>query len=123
MAKDSGRFDLEDAGWEKPEEEDPLTKLLIRSSKEVQNGAIYGFFAGLLVVAISVVLALTVSQGFWLLALVSLFIGLIVGAITGKVIEIRRTLRRRARRAKLEEKEEKRKKKGPREAIDDDYLG
>jgi hypothetical protein len=52
-----------------------------------------------------------------------LFLGLILGAIIGKVVEIRRVQRRRARRAKLEEQEEKRKSKGPREVNDDTYRG
>src|ERR1019366_6948097 len=102
MAKDSGRFDLEDAGWEKLDEEDSFSRLLIRSSREVQNGAIWGFVGGLLIGLIVGVLAVTVRRGFWLLAVAMLFLGLIAGALIGKVIEVNRAMRRGARRAKRE---------------------
>ena len=89
---------MEDVGWKKPRQEDPLTRLLVRASREVQNGAICGFFVGLALGLAAVALALTVHKAFWLATLGSLMVGLIGGAITGKLIEIRRAWRLRARR-------------------------
>jgi hypothetical protein len=104
-------FDLFDFDDES-DKEDHLTHLLVRASKEVQNGAIIGFFAGAAIGGIAIWPALTVNGSFFWLTVAMLVIGLIGGAGVGKLIEIRRALRRRARKEKRDAKESKR-KKGP----------
>jgi hypothetical protein len=101
-----GRFDIDDDSHE----EDPLSLLLLRASKEVQNGAIIGFFVGAVIGGIAIWPAITVNWLFFLITVGLLIIGLMGGAAIGKVIEVRRTLRRRARKEKREAKEGKRKK-------------
>ncbi|HZZ80301.1 MAG TPA: hypothetical protein VFE62_17445, partial [Gemmataceae bacterium] len=46
MRNETGRFDEDDLNkWKKPKDEpDPLSKILLRSSENVQLGAIFGFF-------------------------------------------------------------------------------
>lgn len=123
MGKDPGRFDLEDVGWKKPHEEDPLSKILLRSSSYVQNGAIIGFFIALVLGIGAVVLAIRVHRGYFCVGVLGLFVGLVGGAVVGKLIELPRAMRRQALRAKREEKEARQKKRPRREAQDDDYRG
>jgi uncharacterized transporter YbjL len=117
MRKHSGRFD---PFGEQERQEHPRAKILINSSREVHLGAIFGFFAGLLIGAVFVILAvMTKVPVWWLLGLCSLFLGLIGGAIIGLILGAVRESRRRVRRQKREEEEGKPRQRRRRQR--DDY--
>ena len=99
---------------------------VLRDSWRVQTDAIAGFFLALLAALGFGYLAFTSeqhSQLFVNLAAACLPVGMVLGAVLGKLMDVYRAWRRRQRQEKREEQEKRKKKREGNLEVREDELG